>query len=308
MHHHLVKSVTTTCCLALCAFFALPASAMDVLGKKPGHVWGGPSSVVNDQAITRMIWAPGIDDGYVPQGVTWADGAVYLSGYRSTDPKIDRGPCRIFKVEPESGNTIGQFDLPEDCGHVGGLAYVGKGILIASDTRRLYRIDAATAFAPGNPSNAVTAIVALRGEVKGSFIDFDGSAVFVGSFEGDAAKAKGHFLPLSVFDTHNGKTINETVAIRSIPLPQEAQGAAFDKAGNLWITASSSRFGLLYRLDSKTGQIASSYEMVIGIEDIAFDDDGRLWSVSEAGSLRWQRWSKTFPVLFRVDPSKLKAR
>jgi outer membrane protein assembly factor BamB len=129
-----------------------------------------------------MIWAPGIDDGYVPQGVTWADGAVYLSGYRSTDPKIDRGPCRIFKVDPESGNTIGQFDLPEDCGHVGGLAYVGKGILIASDTRRLYRIDAATAFAPGNPSNAVTAIVALRGEVKGSFIDFDGSAVFVGSF------------------------------------------------------------------------------------------------------------------------------
>ncbi|MBI4191482.1 MAG: hypothetical protein HY525_13215 [Betaproteobacteria bacterium] len=253
-----------------------------------------------------MIWAPGIDDGYVPQGVTWSGGALYLSGYRSTDPKIDRGPCRIFKVDPENGNTLAQFDLPEDCGHVGGLAYVGKGILIASDTRRLYRIDAAAAFAPGNSSNAVTATVGLHGEVKGSFVDFDGSAVFVGSFERDAAKAKGHFLPLSIFDTHNGKTVNETAAIRSIPLPPEAQGAAFDKGGNLWITASSSRFGLLYRLDSKTGHVATSYEMVIGIEDIAFDDDGRLWSVSEAGSLRWQRWSKTFPVLFGVDLSKLK--
>lgn len=307
MHHHLEKFVATTC-IALCAFFPLLASAMEVLGKKPGHVWGGPSSVVNDQAITRMIWAPGIDDGYVPQGVTWAEGAVYLSGYRSTDPKIDGGPCRIFKIDPASGNTLGQFDLPEDCKHVGGLAYVGKGILIASDTRRLYRIDAATAFAPGNPSNAVTATVALRGEVKGSFVDFDGSAVFVGSFERDAAKAKGHFLPLSIFDTRNGKTVDERMAVRSISLPQEAQGAAFDKAGNLWITASSSRFGLLYKLDSKTGQIASSYEMVIGIEDIAFADDGSLWSVSEAGSLRWQRWSRTFPVLFRVDPGKLKAR
>jgi sugar lactone lactonase YvrE len=180
--------------------------------------------------------------------------------------------------------------------------------LIASDTRRLYRIDLDKAFAPGNPPNAVTATVALRGEVKGSFVDFDGNAIFVGSFERDAARAKGHFLPLSIFDTHNGKTVDEGMAIRSISLPPEAQGAAFDKAGDLWITASSSRFGHLHRLDSKTGQIASSYEMVIGIEDIAFDDDGRLWSVSEAGSLRWQRWSKTFPVLFRVDLGKLKVR
>lgn len=305
MNRHLMRSVVATG-VVLCAFLPLTAGAMEVLGKKPSHVWGGPSSVVNDQAMTRMIWAPGVDDGYVPQGVTWADGAVYLSAYRSTDPKVDRGPCRIFKVDPENGNTLGQFDLPEDCGHAGGLAYAGKGILIAADTRRLYKIDMAAAFPPGNPSNAVMATLALRGEVKGSFVDFDGSSVFVGSFEKDAAKAKGHFLPLSVFETHNGKTVDESAAVRSIPLPQEAQGAAFDKAGNLWITASSSRFGSLYKLDNKTGRVATSYEMVIGIEDIAFDDDGRLWSVSEAGSLRWQRWSKTFPVLFRVDLGKLK--
>ncbi len=166
----------------------------------------------------------------------------------------------------------------------------------------------AAAFTPGSSSNAITATVTLRGELKGSFVDFDGASVFIGSYEKDAAKAKGHFLPLSVFDTHNGKTVNETAAILSIRLPSRAQGAAFDKVGNLWITASSSRFGLLSRLDSKTDQIAPSYEMVIGIEDIAFDDGGRLWSVSEAGSLRWQKWSKTFPVLFRVDLSKLKEK
>jgi sugar lactone lactonase YvrE len=252
-----------------------------------------------------MIWAPGIDDGYVPQGVTWADGAVYLSSYQSTDPRTDRGPCRLFKVDPESGNSLGQLDLPGDCGHAGGLAYAGKGILIVSDSRRLYRIDLAAAFPPGNPSNAVTATVALQGEVRGSFIDFDGRDLFVGTYE-KHTKGKGFFLPLSVFDTFNNSMVNTTAAIRSIALPQEAQGAAFDKAGNLWITASSSRFGRLDRVDSQTGQIAASYEMVIGIEDIAFDDEGRLWSVSEAGSLRWQKWGVTFPVLFRVDLGKLK--
>lgn len=45
--------------------------------------------------------------------------------------------------------------------------------------------------------------------------------------------------------------------------------------------------------------------MVIGIEDVEFDDDGKLWSVSEAGSQRWLYWPQTFPVLFQIDVSRL---
>jgi outer membrane protein assembly factor BamB len=290
------------------AFLPLTASGAEVLGKKPRHVWGGPSSVPNEQAITKRIWVPGIDDGYVPQGVTWADGTIYLSSYRSTDPKIDKGPCRIYKVDAESGETLGQFDLPEDCGHAGGLAYIGNGILVAADTRRLYKIDAASAFAGQGASTAVIASVRLGGQVKGSFVDFDGASLVVGSYEKDAARAKAHFLPLSIFDTPGGKTVDEGVAVRTIPIPVEAQGAAFDKEGNLWISASSGKFGALYKLDARTGRPLSSYEMVIGIEDLAFDEESRLWSVSEAGSIRWQKWSKTYPLLFRIDLDKLLMR
>jgi outer membrane protein assembly factor BamB len=289
-----------------CLSLPLTASGAEVLGKKPRHVWGGPSSVPNEQAITKRIWAPGIDEGYVPQGVTWAEGAVYLSAYRSTDPKVDKGPCRIYKVDAESGETLGQFDLPEDCGHAGGLAYIGNGILIAADTRRLYRIDAASAFAGPGASAAVIATVKLGGQVKGSFADFDGTSLLVGSYEKNAERAKAHFLPLSIFDTHGDRTVNEEVALRTIPIPVEAQGAAFDKEGNLWISASSGKFGALHKLDARTGRPLSSYEMAIGIEDLAFDPEGRLWSVSEAGSLRWQRWSKVFPLLFRIDLNHLK--
>jgi len=304
MNPRLRKSVATAFILM---FGCLPwaTSAQATLGTKPSHVWGGPSSVPNQQAITRMIWAPGIDDGYVPQGVAWADGAVYVSGYRSTDPKIDRGPCRVFKVDPESGNTLGQLDLPDDCGHAGGLAYVGHGVLVASDTRRLYKIDLATAFAPSRSSAAITATVVLRGAVKGSFVDFDGHTLLMGTYDRDPTKSKAHFLPLSALETASDKKVDEATAVHSIALPPEAQGAAFDQDGALWTTASNSRFGQLYKLDAKSGNILTRYEMVIGIEDVAFDDQGQLWSVSEAGSLRWQKWSKTFPVLFRVDTSKL---
>ena len=65
-------------------------------------------------------------------------------------------------------------------------------------------------------------------------------------------------------------------------------------------------FGVKIVIDAKSGEVLARYDMVIGIEDLAFDNTGALWSVSEAGSLRWQKWGKTFPVVFRVDLAKLK--
>ena len=305
MINRITKLAIVICSLVL---VSLPVSTMaaDVLGKKPSHVSGGPSSVYNDQALTKLIWAPGIDDGYVPQGLTVAEGSVLVSSYKSTDPKVDRGPCRVFKVDVKKGEYTGQFDLPEDFGHAGGLVYIGKGVLIAGDTRRLYKIDMNKAFQDGDTKNAVLGVVKLGGELKASFVDFDGTSIFVGSSEKDVSKAKGFFLPISIFETQNGKTIKEDVALKTFPIAAEANGAAFDKLGNLWITLSSSKHGDLQKIDPASGKVLAQYDMVIGIEDLGFDEDGRLWSVSEAGSLRWSRWSKTFPVIFQIDVSKLK--
>ena len=72
------------------------------------------------------------------------------------------------------------------------------------------------------------------------------------------------------------------------------------------MTFSSSKHGELQKVDPTSGKVLAQYDMVIGIEDIGFDEDGRLWSVSEAGSLRWSKWSKIFPVVFQMDVRKLK--
>jgi streptogramin lyase len=74
----------------------------------------------------------------------------------------------------------------------------------------------------------------------------------------------------------------------------------------MWISASSSKFGALYRLKPVTGEVLSKHEVAIGIEDLSFDPEGSLWTVSEAGSRRWAKWSQTFPVIFRIDVTKLK--
>lgn len=48
------------------------ATAGNVLGTRPAHIAADPGPVENDQAIGAGIWAPVIDDGYVPQGTLWS--------------------------------------------------------------------------------------------------------------------------------------------------------------------------------------------------------------------------------------------
>ncbi|HNN17867.1 MAG TPA: hypothetical protein PKJ29_14195, partial [Giesbergeria sp.] len=132
----------------LACLWPLLAWAQPVLGTPPRHAPPTLAEVPNAQAITQRIWAPGIDDGYVPQGVAWAGGRLYLSAYRSTDPAVGQGPCRVFQIDPAHGATLGWLDMPPGCGHAGGLVALDERTLVLGDTRRLYRIDLIAAFGP----------------------------------------------------------------------------------------------------------------------------------------------------------------
>ena len=286
---------------------AVTPSRADTLGQKPTYIWGGISSVPNEKAITKTIWAPGLDDGYVPQGLTYLTDTVFVSGYNSTDPNVDKGLCRVFCVSTKDGKQTGYFDMPEECGHAGGLALTGGGMLVVSDTRTLYKIDLKRALESKTTKDALVSVVKLAGALKGSFVDFDGTDLWIGSSEKDEAKARAYRLNLSIFDLFNGKpAIKEDLALSTIPIPTEANGMAFDTSGGFWLTSSNSKYGNLYRINAKTGEVQSRFEMVIGIEDLSFDADGKLWAVSEAGSRRWSKWKKTFPVIFQIDVSALK--
>ncbi|MBK1683574.1 hypothetical protein [Rhodoferax fermentans] len=294
-------------CTVMAALGVTMSSVADTLGPKPAYISGGLSTVPNEQAIRRTLWAPGLDDGYVPQGLTSLVDTVLVSGYNSTDPKVNHGPCRVFSVSTKDGVPTGYFDLPPDCGHAGGLVMLGGGLLVVSDTRALYKIDLARALATQHTKDALVSVVKLAGALKGSFVDFDGTDLWIGSSEKEAAKAKAHRLSLGIFDQFNGKAaIREDQALATIPIPTEANGMACDAAGSLWVASSNSKYGALYQLDAKTGDIKSRFDMVIGIEDLGFDADGKLWAVSEAGSRRWSKWSASYPVIFQMDVAALK--
>jgi hypothetical protein len=138
---------------ALVLSFAATAVAQSpILGTPPTYATPAPSGVPNEDAIGVRIWAPGLDAGYNPQGLTVADGALYVAAYRSAVRSVTRGPCRVFRIDPASGAETGHFDVPPPCGHAGGLAVAGDGRLYLADTHVLFAIDLGGAFAGGRIS------------------------------------------------------------------------------------------------------------------------------------------------------------
>src|SRR5438477_46028 len=87
-----------------------PACACaEILGKKPEYLDAHAVSFANAQATTQQIWAPGLDDEYVPQGLAIDGRSVLVAAYRSGDLAVTRGPCRIFRVDVATGRVTGQF-------------------------------------------------------------------------------------------------------------------------------------------------------------------------------------------------------
>lgn len=257
--------------------------------------------IPNAQAITRTVWLPGLDDGYVPQGIVFLDGKLFVSGYRSIDRKQDRGPCRVFAMDAGSGAVLGHLDLPASCGHAGGLAKGQNGRLLVTDASVLFEIEFVSTGA--SSQGRLLRSVKLRGGVKGSFTASEADGFWTGEYARNdngrlykfpwAALAKGELTPADAIDT--------------IAAPIYSQGAAIDNDGMLWVTRSGSRFGELVKLDRKSGATVARYEMPAGAEGISFEADGSIWTLSESGSRRWSEWKSFYPLAFRYDPARLHA-
>ncbi len=281
------------------------APAVPVLGKPPGYGSSIVASVPNGAAIRDRLWAPGLDDGYVPQGIGLAEGALLVSAYQSTQKDVDRGPCRVFRLDPATGAVTGAFDLPPECGHAGGLAYAGNGLLYVVDTQVVFAVDLPRALADGNVNAALKQQLRLSG-VTGSFSTFHDGKLWLGRYNA-ARPGVLHGIPQqSIAALAADGTITVSQAEQRIDVPARAQGAAFDAQGRLWVALSSTKFGKLVLLNPDSGKTLAEYETAPAVEGIVFDAAGGLWAATEAGSRRWLTSSAYFPVVFHLDPAALK--
>ena len=284
------------------ALLATPGAADEPLGTKPAYLTrrlgttpAGP--LPNEAAITSRIWAPGLDEGYVPQGLAVADGAVFVAAYRSSDVSISIGPCRLYRIAAATGTVTGSFDLPPSCGHAGGLALTAPDRIWVVDTHLMHEVELSPTGAPIK----VLREVRIEPPLKGSLATAHDNSIWLGSYERDRPGRLWRIPLVAITGAHVGARH----ATATTEIPSRAQGAAFDSQGRLWLARSGASLGELAVLDPRTGAVSGTYRVPDGIEGIAFVGS-LLWTVSEAGSRRWSNWATVFPLVFALDLAKLR--
>jgi sugar lactone lactonase YvrE len=305
-----VAGLVGLCLAAAIPLLPAPAPAETesaILGTRPGYGSAAVSEVPNQAAIIRRIWMPGLDEGYNAQGLAVAGTAILVAAYRSESPDVRRGPCRVFRIDPNTGATTGQVDVPPPCGHAGGLAVAGNGRLYVADTRTLFAADMVSLFEGIPPRFRV---IPLGPGVTGGLAVSGGDAIWLGTYREDGAGRLYRF-PTAVLDRLPESTaLNASDATAQIAIPSHAQGAATDAGGRLWVARSDLRWGELDRLDAANGRVEREYPAPPGIEGIAFDAAGRLWAASEAGARHYyDSWRGLvlpfYPLIVAIDPARL---
>jgi hypothetical protein len=293
------------------AYSVLPraeTSPTPIAGIAPDYGPHRVSAVPNASAIVRRIWLPGLDAGYDPQGLAVDERAVYVSAYRSNAFEMHRGACRVFRIDSASGRPTGAFDVPGPCGHAGGLAFAGDGLLYVADTHTLFATPLARAFDPAGPQfHQFPLGPGLVGALAVSTAD----GIWLGTYKEHEPGRLYRFPAAALAALRDGDTLAIPQAAAVLAIPDFAQGAAIG-GGALWVARSDWNWGTLDRLDRATAAPQRRYPTAPGVQGVAFDGAGRLWAVSEAGARHYfdhvllRRVEPFFPLVFALDPSRLK--
>ena len=258
------------------------------------------SSFPNDDAGCDAVWIPGLENGFVAQGLgVMVDDTTYLSGYihPPEDPKDDKSGehCAIAHVSLTTGEVLDSYDFDRStCKHGGGIAIDSDLRVWIADTRKLLLVTGPMFTNPDPAAAKIDKDDFEKGGLKASFlVDGRPGHLWVGSWIQDGPAGKIYEFTTDYLEERAtvGGPIKKSAATDARSIPLDTQGAAFN-GGALFAASSNSKTGFL-----KTDH--GTFGFGPGVEEIQFAGEC-LWAVFEAGARIYQK--KSFPVIARFDP------
>jgi hypothetical protein len=204
---------------------AAEISPAPIAGIAPSYGPRTVSAVPNAAAIVRRIWMPELDAGYDPQGLAVDGGSIYVSAYRSDSLSVRRGPCRVIRIDLETGGPTGYVNVPNPCGHAGGLAVGSDGMLYVADTHTLFATPLGQAFDPGARFRQFSLGPGVVGGLAASTTD----GIWLGTYE-DGPGRLFRFTAATLARLSEGERLEASQAAMVLTIPDHAQGAAIERA------------------------------------------------------------------------------
>ena len=269
--------------------------------------------------ISHRFFLPHVNDSFIPQGTAVVSGdagqatLVYVAYYhRTRDNRRATRHSIVAEIDAATGRLRRTFRLMGllRTAHVGGLAVVGDALYVASEgLLERYLLPAYEEVADRYVDLAADPDGTRSVSGKASFVSAFADTLWVGDY-----RTAGQSQPYLYGYPLDGAGLPMRGASPAIyPIPRKIQGV------DLYALEGSTYVFMARNRNSREGEVLrftraalNSHSLPVwqeslsfphGMEDLAFSQDGTLWTNSESGTDYYQRaaqWSSFYPFVYGV--------
>lgn len=187
--------------------------------------------------LTKLGKNPGLNEGFVPQGITFFNNHFITTGYMGT-----KDNSRIYTINCDSGK-ISYFPLicngQDFKGHTGGIQYLNGKLYLANENTGIYEIDSSLVFQKSGTVIDIKSPIPVNN--NSSFIFGKGDFLYVGEFCNKKYPCKNF---ISYNKTKNSAIVSKyhisdfSKPVEVFSVPNQVQGFGIKEDGTIVLSTS----------------------------------------------------------------------